>query len=238
MLISIAIFMIVVGALFEQFDRAQRNAKGEQIRVDTFQEARDFVDQMTRDMRNMGYPNVRNFDARIDTCDAANGRAQCIENAVGLVKLSATELWFEGSLDGSGTVYVVRYRLNDCNGVPCLQRGQTPKQHGDPLNGQIDPFPYQTQVENVANGNEAIFTAYSPVGTQLAPTSTKPSISLLDSDLVTINSIAVRLQVRSKYSDPRTNEYPVVSLLSTVKLNNCIDGSKGGTGGVPIVNCD
>jgi hypothetical protein len=137
---------------------------------------------------------------------------------------------------------VVRYKLNDCNGVPCLQRGQAPKQPGDPLNGQPDPE-FQTQVENVANGDQPIFTAYNRFGVQLAPTgptapAAKSSISLADSDLVTINSIAVRLQVRSRYSDPRTNEYPVVSLLSTVKLNNCIDGFKGGTGGVPIVNCD
>lgn len=205
---------IIMGAIFSQINTGMQSAPSEAAKVDLMQESREFMDQMARDLRSAGYPNTRNFSADQGTT-AAN-------TAFGLVKVDSTNLWFEGSIDGSGTVYVVRYQLDDtCNPLPCLKRTQTAKAAADPLAGQI-AVDYETEVQNVANfdGNDAtpIFIAYDASGTAVPP------IDINSPTIAGINSLAVTLKVRSSYLDPKTNQYPVITLLSTVRMHNCSYG--------------
>ncbi|MGD0015449.1 MAG: hypothetical protein ABSD56_13675, partial [Bryobacteraceae bacterium] len=60
--------------------------------------------------------------------------------AVGLVKISATSVWFEGDINGTGVVQSVQYMINGSGTCPlCLQRSQIAKVTGNPLTGQGAP---------------------------------------------------------------------------------------------------
>src|SRR5438445_7230977 len=120
-----------------------------------FQEAREFMDQMSRDLRQAGYPNPRNMDPSVFT------QASIIQDhraAAGVVEVDTGDLWFEGDVDGSGAVSVVRYHLdNTGTNCPCLKRSQLAKADGDPLSNTN--FTYQVEVQGVQNTN--IFSAYT-----------------------------------------------------------------------------
>jgi type II secretory pathway pseudopilin PulG len=212
MLVACAITMVIMGTLFSQIIQGQRFSQSQDAKLDLFQESRQFMDQMSRDLRAAGYPNTRNFQQ--DPVDPAQNSPQ---EAVGLVKLDMGELWFESSIDGSGTVSVIHYKLLSTGaGCPCLVRSQTAKITGDPLTGQMESD--QTEVQNVINGttSDPIFKAYYSDGTLV----TLP-IDITDSSLANINSIFITLKVQSPYQDLQTHQKPTMTLLSTVRLSNC-----------------
>src|SRR5947199_3776580 len=127
----------------------------EQTKLDMLQEGREFMDQMSRDLRQAGYPNPRNFASGVLTVSpiANDHRA-----AVGLVKVDTGDLWFEGDVDGSGTVSVVQYHLDSVGtNCPCLKRSQLPKIDASPLS-QSTPT-YQVEVQGVQN--TSIFAAFN-----------------------------------------------------------------------------
>ena len=212
LLVVCALMTIIMGAIFGQINQAQQYSTSEQTKLDLFQESREFMDQMARDLRASGYPNTRNFSA-----DPVSPAEQSPQEAVGLVKLDVGQLWFESSIDGSGNVSVIHYNLvqtgTDC---PCLMRSQTSKISADPLTGQTETN--QTEVQHVLNGttSDPIFQAYYSDGTAV----TLP-IDITNSSLANINSVAVTLKVQSPYLDPKTRQKPTITLLSTVRLTNC-----------------
>jgi prepilin-type N-terminal cleavage/methylation domain-containing protein len=210
LIVSMGVMMIIMAALFGQIYDSQRVAASEEVKLDLFQESRDFMDQMARDLRTTGYPSTLNFS----TAEPPNAST----NAVGLVYLNNGDLWFEGSPDGSGNVSVVRYTLDTSttNGCPCLKRSQMLKQNGDPLTGQLSPD-YQTQVQNVSTA-EPIFTAYRTSGTLV----TLPIDLINNANIIAdVNTLAVKLTVQSRNPDPKTGLKPSLTLMSTVKMNNC-----------------
>jgi prepilin-type N-terminal cleavage/methylation domain-containing protein len=212
MLVACAITTVIMGAIFGQIIQGQKYSVGQAAKLDLFQESRQFMDQMSRDLRAAGYPNTRNFQA-----DPVNPAQNSPQEAVGLVKLDVGELWFESSIDGSGNVSVVHYKLVATGtGCPCLVRSQTPKVVGDPLTDQGESD--QTEVENVLNGtsSDPIFQAYYADGTAV----TLP-IDITNSALANINSVFITLKAQSPYPDPQTRQKPTMTLLSTVRLNNC-----------------
>jgi prepilin-type N-terminal cleavage/methylation domain-containing protein len=212
MLVACALTTIIMGAIFAQIIQGQKFSSSQEARLDLFQESRQFMDQMSRDLRAAGYPNTRNFQA-----DPVNPAQNSPQEAVGLVKLDVGELWFESSIDGSGNVSVVHYKLAATGtGCPCLVRSQTPKVAGDPLTDQGESD--QTEVQNVLNGtsSDPIFKAYYADGTSV----TLP-IDITNSALANINSISTTLKVQSPYLDPQTRQKPTMTLLSTVRLSNC-----------------
>ena len=212
MLVACAITMVIMGAIFAQVIQGQKYSAAQEAKLDLFQESRQFMDQMTRDLRAAGYPNTRNFEA-----DPVSPAQNSPQEAVGLVKLDVGELWFESSIDGSGTVSVVHYKLVATGAsCPCLVRSQTPKVTGDPLTDQGESD--QTEVQNVLNGtsSDPIFKAYYADGTSV----TLP-IDITNNALANINSISTTLKVQSPYMDLQTRQKPTMTLLSTVRLNNC-----------------
>ena len=52
---------IITGAIFTQITQVQRRAGTEQVKLDLFQETRDFMDQISRDLHQAGYPSPRNY---------------------------------------------------------------------------------------------------------------------------------------------------------------------------------
>ena len=212
MLIVCALLTIIMGAIFSQINQAQQSSTAEQMKMDLFQESREFMDQMSRDLRAAGYPNTRNFST-----DPVSPAEQSPQEAVGLVKLDVGQLWFESSTDGSGNVSVIHYNLvTTGNNCPCLTRSQTAKAQADPLTGQTET--QQTEVQSVLNGttSDPIFRAYDTSGTAVAL-----PIDITNNSLANINSIAITLKVQSPYRDPKTDQKPTMTLMSTVRLNNC-----------------
>jgi hypothetical protein len=181
-----------------------------------FQEAREFMDQMGRDLRQAGYPNVRNYVRSSLTVDPVQNDPRV---AVGLVKVSSDELWFEGDTDGTGTVSVIHYYLDPStsNNCPCLKRSQQPKVTGDPYSGQTTPQ-YQTEVQGVQNTE--IFSAF--IKGQTGTPVTLPVNFTNDSTTIGgIDTVEVVLTVRGPVPDAQTRTRPLTTLALSVKLNNC-----------------
>jgi prepilin-type N-terminal cleavage/methylation domain-containing protein len=213
MMVSSAIMIIILAALFGQVYDSQRTSTGEQVKLDLFQEARQFMDQMARDLRSAGYPSTLNF--------SSNQSPENPNNAVGLLLVNTGDLIFEASPAGDGTVYVITYHLDSStnNGCPCLKRSQVPKPGGTNVLTQAqNSVQYQTEVQNVF-ATEPIFTAYhSSSGAEI----TLP-VDLINNaeDITDVNTLAVKLTVQSNHADPRTGTKPTLTLMQTVKLSNC-----------------
>src|SRR5262249_15082402 len=122
LMIVIVLVMIVVGVVFQVVTLSTQRSATEQTKLDMFQEAREFMDQMTRDLRQAGYPNPRNVDqSLLDQDPNKNDK----DAAVGITKIGSGDLWFEGDVDGSGTISVIQYHLDSTgDNCPCLKRSQ------------------------------------------------------------------------------------------------------------------
>src|SRR5438445_13724682 len=56
MLIAVAIVTAVIAVVVQGITKMQRRSFVEGSKIDTVQETRDFIDQMVRDIHNVGYP--------------------------------------------------------------------------------------------------------------------------------------------------------------------------------------
>jgi prepilin-type N-terminal cleavage/methylation domain-containing protein len=230
LMIVLLVLSVMMGSVFTQIRNVQARSAAEQTKLDMFQESREFMDQLQRDLHEAGYPNVRNFGPT-----AVAGITDA-KNAVGLVKVDVNELWFEADVDGDGQVESVQYQYDGSStGCPCLKRSQVAKIAGSPLTGQGSSF--QTEVQNVQNGT-SIFTAYKADGTQV----TLPvDIESAPTTIANIKTIRIQLNVQSKQFDLQTRQFPQVTLSNTVTLNNCSQapvctssGVCGPGGGMPM----
>src|SRR5215468_11598448 len=109
LMIVLVILLTITGAIFQLINLTTQRSATEQTKVDMFQEAREFMDQMSRDLRQAGYPSPRNMDPSVFTQVPYINDLQA---AAGLVEISDTDLKFEGDTDGTGTVKVVHYHLD------------------------------------------------------------------------------------------------------------------------------
>src|SRR5438094_246658 len=158
LMIVLIILLSISAAIFQTINLTTQRSTTEQTKLDMFQEAREFMDQMSRDLRQAGYPNLRDIDFSALTPAAVTPYINDHRAAAGLIEVDTGDLWFEGDVDGSGNVSVVRYHLDTsiANGCPCLRRSQVQKADGDPLSNTN--FMYQVEVQGVQNTN--IFSAY------------------------------------------------------------------------------
>src|SRR5260370_40796373 len=93
MMVVVLILGIVSAGLFGQIDMAQQRAFSEQIKLDNFQEARDFADQFFRDVNQIGYPNSRMIDTpAVWSPGLAAPRISEKRRAMGLGQIDANEL--------------------------------------------------------------------------------------------------------------------------------------------------
>lgn len=224
LMIVMVILLTITGAIFQLINLATERSNTEQTKVDMFQEAREFMDQMSRDMRAAGYPSPRNLDPSVFT---QNPIENDLHGAAGLVNVNTGDLWFEGDVDGSGSVSVVRYHLDTSTtgNCPCLRRSQLPKVNGDPYltgPGGQTPEVYQIEVQGVLNTN--IFSAYTN-GTALGlPVSTAVGSGTA---IAQVDTIQAQLTLQGANVDPKTHQKPVTTLVSTVRLNNCSQAAIG-----------
>src|ERR1700674_5729043 len=95
MMIVVLILTVVTAGIFMQMDMAQQRAFSEQVKLDNFQEARDFVDQFFRDVNQIGYPNSRMVDTTAAWSPAlASPLVNDNRLAIGLVQIDANEIRF------------------------------------------------------------------------------------------------------------------------------------------------
>jgi prepilin-type N-terminal cleavage/methylation domain-containing protein len=229
LMVALLLMTIIGGAVFEQIGEAQRRSAVEETRLDIFQESRDFMDQMTRDLHQAGYPNVHNFAGSTVSVDNL-GRPTDTRVAVGLVKLNYDELMFEGDLDGTGVVSSVQYKISATgDGCPCLRRSQIPKTSTDPMNPGTPV--YWTEVQYVQNGTSGspIFYAYDTHNNLVTLPTGGVTYSGNAATMATISTIKVVLTAQSPHFDLRSGQKPSVTLTSTVKINNCSSAAPGQT---------
>src|ERR1700682_2241597 len=113
MLVVVLILGIISAGLFVQIDGAQQRAFSEQIKLDNFQEARDFVDQFFRDVNQIGYPNSRMIDTSVVWSPVlASPLINDNRLAMGLVRIDGNEIRFEGDMNGDGNVQSIIYMVN------------------------------------------------------------------------------------------------------------------------------
>lgn len=224
MMLVVAILATVTGGIFLELNDAQQRITAEQTKVDNFDEARDFVDQFFRDINQIGYPNGR-IVMNLISPNINDPRL-----AVGLVKISANSLWFEGDITDSGVVQSVQYMINGSGTcAACLQRSQIAKVSGNPLTGQ-GAADWGTEVNDVTT--TTIFTYYDNNGNQI--TTLPADINSNGSVLASVKTIHISLQIQNNaVMDPKTHQAIQTNFEGEVSLNNCSMAASGSSMSCP-----
>lgn len=140
MIVVVGMLTLIMAVVFATIVHVQGRSHAEVQRLDTTESAREFIDQIDRDLRNSGYPSIKMYSPTSSATLASS------IVAAGMTAVSTTELRFEADIDGTGTVNEVRYQLTpgtDGN-CPCImRRSAVPKVGGS--------FSYQQALGNVIN---------------------------------------------------------------------------------------
>jgi prepilin-type N-terminal cleavage/methylation domain-containing protein len=238
LLLVVAILVVVMGVIMRGLNEMQKNTTAESSKVDTVQQTRDFIDQMVRDVHNVGYPPPIVMSPPVPC--TGNAGVSC-----GIIFFTPTKIQYEGDLDGNGTVYQITMELvppPGSNSCPCiLRRGALDK--ASALAGT--PLIYFTEVNGVLNsGNGAggstypvnlpgagsyatyatadVFDAYFDDGNKFQSPTATYSCDEVAAPLscAGIRSLQISANVTSHFADPKTNTYPVYSITSKARLNN------------------
>jgi prepilin-type N-terminal cleavage/methylation domain-containing protein len=224
LLIVIAVLATVTGGIFLQLNTAQQRINTEQSKVDNFDEARDFVDQFFRDINMIGYPSQRMVGFLPASLTSAQQDARV---AVGLVKIDANSIWFEGDVYGTGVVQSVQYQINGSGTCAlCLQRSTVAKVAADPLTGQSSPV-WGTEVNDVIQN--PIFKYYDTTGA--AVTGLPLDIDNNGATLAKVKTIHINLQIQDNaVVDPKTGQAIQTNFEGEVSINNCSMATSGYVG--------
>jgi prepilin-type N-terminal cleavage/methylation domain-containing protein len=232
LLLVIAILSLIVGAVFSQMGDAQRRLNAEEMKLGDFQEARDFVDQFFRDINQAGTPNIRMYDPTV----VANGfdvtnQTSLMSNsrlAVGLVSIANDSITFEGSVNGTGTVQSVTYKINGSGTCSlCLQRSQVDKAPGLPT-AQLTNW--GTEINDLTNNTTTfpIFRFYQYDGTQITIPTGGIDITTDAATIAKVKTIQINLTIRNNAIIDQKTGLPIeTSFEGEVSLNNCSMASTG-----------
>jgi type II secretory pathway pseudopilin PulG len=209
LMVAIVILSVVTGAILLQLGNASQRISTEQVKVDNFDEARDFVDQFFRDINQIGYPNGHMVSFAPNVNDA--------RVAVGLVKITATSVWFEGDINGSGVVQSVQYMINGSGTCTlCLQRSAIPKVTGTAPLSQ-GPADWGTEVNDLTT--TTIFTYFDTNGNAVA---VPADIAANPATIASVKTIHISLTIQNNaVIDPKTRQPIQTSFEGEVSLNNC-----------------
>lgn len=205
MMVALGILTLVIGVVAESVATMQTRNTAEESKLDLTQQTRQFMDQIIGDIHQSGFPSLKMFDP--STLTSGTDCSQDLHLACGLISVSSNALQFEGDVDGSGVseVYIQEHPL----GGPCpctLQRGTVLKSVGGTP-------PYYTEVDGVMN--TSVFTAYQFDGTAVSLPATHGT-----GNLSNIVAIGMTLYVRSSQPDPKTGQYPTVTMVASSKITN------------------
>jgi prepilin-type N-terminal cleavage/methylation domain-containing protein len=257
MMVVMAVILVIMGTVFKSIAVTEQTSASQQVKVDLTQETREFIDQLTRDLRSTGYPNTRNVSQT--ATDPNNPAGGCPDlstniltspcdpsNGVGLIYLNFNQLWFAGDVDGTSAldvnnqpdgvanVKIIKYDYFPAGaGVncPCLRRSEYLRTaYQDPFQDANTAPPAQDQLEIQGVQNGA--TAADPIFQAFDPSTgaaVAPPIDFTNgaNTMATINSLQIVLEVQSAYKDS-TGAFPVTRVSSSIALGNCSE-AWGGT---------
>src|SRR5467141_4632510 len=235
MMLVVAIMGIISAGILSQMNEAQQRGYSEQVKLDNFQEARDFVDQFFRDINQIGYPSSRLVDTTSLTWSPALttqatyawANTYIFDNrmAIGLVSIDNDAVQFEGDMIGNGVVQSIIYKINGSGSCTlCLQRSQVDKIAADPLLSQ--PQNWGTEVNDVLSN--PIFTYFKADGTQIPNSSLPIDISNDPVTLASIKTIKISLTIRNNtVIDRKTNQAIETNFEGEVSINNCSMATTG-----------
>jgi prepilin-type N-terminal cleavage/methylation domain-containing protein len=214
LMVALAVLGLVTAGIFGQLNTATQRISAEQTKVDNFDQARDFVDQFFRDINQIGYPNGRIVTNLTHADTRTDARV-----AVGLVRITATSIWFEGDIDGTGVVQEVQYQINGSGNCPlCFQRSAVPKVDGTGQLAQFAIADWGTEVNDLIT--PTIFTYFDANGNQII---TVPAdIASNPTALARVKTIHISLTIQNnQVMDPKTGQALQTSFEGEVSLNNC-----------------
>jgi hypothetical protein len=145
--------------------------------------------------------------------------------AIGLVKIDANEIRFEGDMNGDGVVQSVIYMVNGSGSCTlCLQRSQVDKASASPLTGQTTNW--GTEVNDVLSN--PIFSYLKADGTQVTALPVDISTAGGAQTIASIKTIQVSLLIRNNtVLDPKTRQPIETTFQGEVSLNNCSMAAPG-----------
>ncbi len=111
MMLVVAILMIVMGTVFKQINTVQQRYQTEEQRVDITQESREFFDEISRDLHQVGFPNQKMYAPNVLWTASPAEWYKDRRVAAGFLRVAYDQIQFEGDVDGDGSVDVVTYQL-------------------------------------------------------------------------------------------------------------------------------
>ena len=116
LLVAMVILLAVTSIVMRGISQLQRRSTNETAKLDSTQETREFLDQVTRDIHQIGYPNTRMSATIAPGAVAQADPTIAVPEVLGTPAASTTpnQIQFEGDLDGSGTVQEVFLQLLPC----------------------------------------------------------------------------------------------------------------------------
>jgi prepilin-type N-terminal cleavage/methylation domain-containing protein len=224
----VAFITLVSGSIFLMLNTATQRYQTESEVLDSFQNARLAIDQMTRDIHGAGFPpaNVGWKFAPGTTATAFAfawdpGYVASTPCTVGgtCTTPSATDLIIEGNISpstGAGVQWI-RYTLTGTT----LMRGVAPK---TPATDPVAATPAGVMfpvVENVINdANTPLFTYECNNGATPPTPVTCAGAPAPNNTAAYIRQVGITLVVRSAQPDPQTGQYRTVSLHSQALIVN------------------
>lgn len=221
MLVSLAVLMIVSGAVFQQISSMQKKATSEAVNVDLNQQSRDFLNQTVRDLHMAGYPaaNMYSVDPLTHPSMVANR----------LVRVSSTEILLEGDVNNDGTVYSVdiSYVASDPNdpNCPCIRRSAQPKIDADSFSQPANPTYTETQQvfppgTGAGQSGEDLFAYYDQNGNPVnLSTGADISTAAGAANLASIKTVKMNLSLLTNQRDPQTGGFVRTSMSASSRLN-------------------
>ena len=221
-LVGLFVLVVITGAIFGQLSQVQKASNSEASKLDLTQQAREFADQIVRDIHMAGYPGPAMYSPSLAIS------SQFV--AAGLARVSPTEILMEGDVETSGKVYSVDIQYvaqdpNDAN-CPCIRRTEAFKvDNTDPL--AQPAAPNYTEVDNVmppgtgaGQSGADLFTFFDKNGNQV------PVVGGVDistpagqSTINTIRTVKINLNMLSPNIDPATKLPQRIALSVTGHLN-------------------
>ena len=221
-MVVVLLMTILIGSVLSMITVTQQRARAEQVKVDIFQEAREFADQFVRDLHQAGYPSARMFDTSGWSPALASPATGDSRIAVGITKIAANEITFEGDVDGDGNVHTVDYVLQTTgNNCPCLQRSDNLKSGTAVLSNDVQ------NVQSAGTTADPIFIGYTSSGTTV--TSADMTTAAGKIALATIKTVQFTLKVKSPVVDTQTLVAPETTLGGQVTIGNCSLAATGQT---------